>query len=85
MGFSTDLSRFYWTCSTKRCIYAFDYDRGSGELDNRRVLYQAHPSEGLPDGLAVDERDDLWVRAGTGAPCFGSHRTDGCSSASSSR
>jgi sugar lactone lactonase YvrE len=60
MGFSTDLSRFYWTCSTKRCIYAFDYDRGSGELENRRVLYQAHPSEGLPDGLAVDERDDLW-------------------------
>ncbi len=86
MGFSTDLSRLYWTCSTKRCIYAFDYDRGSGELDNRRVLYQAHPSEGLPDGLAVDERDDLlsarWDGSSvlldlTGRTDAGAHRVPG--------
>ena len=30
MGFSPDLRKFYWTCSTRRRIYEFDYGRATG-------------------------------------------------------
>jgi sugar lactone lactonase YvrE len=61
MGFSPDLQRFYWTCSTTRTIFVFDYDRGSGELANRRVFHRARPAEGTPDGLAVDAGGAIWT------------------------
>jgi D-xylono/L-arabinono-1,4-lactonase len=61
MGFSVDGKRFYWTCSTRRTIFAYDYDQRSGALSNERVLYRAPEEEGIPDGLAVDERDEIWT------------------------
>lgn len=60
MGFSPDLATFYWTCSTHRRIYAFDYDRLTGALSNERVLHQAAEDEGIPDGLTVDRDGHLW-------------------------
>lgn len=60
MGFSPDLRTFYWTCSTRRRICAFDYDRASGALTGERVLYQASDDEGIPDGLTVDRDGNIW-------------------------
>ena len=60
MGFSLDLSKFYWTCSTTRRIFQFDYDRSNGELSNRRLFYAASPAEGVPDGLVVDAEGYIW-------------------------
>jgi D-xylonolactonase len=68
MGFTRDLERFYWTCSTTRRIFVSDYDRASGELRNRRVFYTAPEAEGTPDGLTLDERDRIFsARWGGGA------------------
>ncbi len=60
MGFSPDRRRFYWTCSTRRRIYEFDYEQSTGALTGERLLYQAMPDEGIPDGLTVDHRGHLW-------------------------
>lgn len=60
MGFSPDLQTFYWTCSTRRCIFAFDYDRGTGGLSGERVFYQATEEEGIPDGMTVDVNGHVW-------------------------
>lgn len=60
MGFSPDLAAFYFTCSTSRTIYRFDYDRATGGLSNRKVFYQADEKEGIPDGLTVDEEGSIW-------------------------
>jgi sugar lactone lactonase YvrE len=60
MGFSPDLRRFYWTCSTTRRIFVADYHRASGALTNRALFYQAFESEGTPDGLTVDTSGTLW-------------------------
>jgi len=60
MGFSPDLKTFYWTCSTSRRIDAFDYDRATGDLSNRRVFYQATGDEGIPDGMTVDREGHIW-------------------------
>lgn len=61
MGFTGDLRRFYWTDTMGRVIYIADYERSSGKLERRRPFYVAPPSEGLPDGLAVDNDDAIWT------------------------
>jgi D-xylonolactonase len=60
MGFTPDLSRFYWTCSTTRIIYLAEYERATGALSNRRVFYRAPSEEGIPDGMTVDQSGALW-------------------------
>jgi len=68
MGFSTDLKTFYWTCSTTRHIFQFDYQRATGDITNRRIFYKAAPTEGIPDGLAVDSDGYVWsARWGSGS------------------
>jgi sugar lactone lactonase YvrE len=58
MGFSVDRQTFYWTCSTSRRIFKFNYCERTGELSNRTLFYQA--TEGTPDGLTVDRDGFVW-------------------------
>lgn len=60
MGFSPDLRTFYWTCSTRRRICAFDFDRASGTLSGERIFHQATDDEGFPDGMTVDRDGIIW-------------------------
>ena len=60
MGFSPDLKTFYWTCSTRRRIYSFAYDRATGNLSGEKVIYEASADEGIPDGMTVDCDGHLW-------------------------
>jgi len=60
LGFSPDLRTLYYTDSTKRLIYAFDYARETGGLSNRRVLVDGPEQDGLPDGMTVDAEGCLW-------------------------
>jgi D-xylonolactonase len=60
MGFSPDLSTFYWTCSTHRRISAFSYQRETGALEEARTFYQAKDDEGIPDGMTVDTAGHVW-------------------------
>lgn len=60
MGFSPDLRTFYWTCSTRRRIYAYDYERATGGLSGERIFYQATEEEGIPDGMTVDADGHVW-------------------------
>jgi D-xylonolactonase len=76
MGFSPDLKTFYWTCTTTRRIYAFDYDASMGTPTNRRIFYQAAPDEGLPDGMKVDAEGCIWS-ARWGGRCIKRHDRTG--------
>jgi D-xylonolactonase len=60
MSFSLDLQKFYWTDSTARVIYVFDYDRRSGEISNRTEFLQPPQEHGLPDGLTMDTEGCIW-------------------------
>lgn len=60
LAFSPDARMLYLTDSAARRIYAYDYDRKTGEIRNRRVLVQVPGDEGLPDGLTVDGEGFLW-------------------------
>ncbi len=72
MGFSLDGHTFYWTCSTTGRIFAFDYDLENGELSGRRVFYACEPAEGVPDGLCVDDHDNVWSARWEGS-CIAGH------------
>jgi sugar lactone lactonase YvrE len=60
LAFSTDFQQLYFADSAARRIYAYDYDRGSGRITNRRVVVQVPATEGIPDGLVVDAEGFLW-------------------------
>lgn len=60
MGFSRDLETFYFTESEARRIYAFDYDRETGELSNEQTFRETPEGEGVPDGMTVDADDHVW-------------------------
>lgn len=51
----------YYADSGKGCIYAFDYDQTHGMLSSERIVIQVPPAYGIPDGMAIDENDNLWV------------------------
>lgn len=59
-GFSPDLRTFYWTDSTHRRIFSFDYDQATGALSNQTLLHEAGEADGTPDGLAVDAEGNFW-------------------------
>jgi D-xylonolactonase len=79
LGFSADGSTLYWTCSTRRVIFAFDYEIAEGRIDNRRVFATAGDGDGIPDGLAVDDKGNVFS-ARWGAAEFGMFVYDACGS-----
>lgn len=62
MGFTPDRTQMYYTDTSKREIYLFDYDRATGHLSNQRVFVRTpdDPQEGRPDGLTVDADGYVW-------------------------
>jgi len=63
LDFSPDGKTFYFVDSRTNKVDAFDLDINTGKLSNRRVVFdlRAHGLQGFPDGLAVDERNNVWV------------------------
>ncbi|MBT3272636.1 MAG: SMP-30/gluconolactonase/LRE family protein [Spirochaetales bacterium] len=61
MGFSTDLSRMYFTDTGPRQIYVFDYNRKTGSISNQRNFSDPPPEQdGKPDGMTIDSDDYIW-------------------------
>ncbi|MAG34892.1 MAG: hypothetical protein CL878_01360 [Dehalococcoidia bacterium] len=65
LGFSPDREQLYYTDTTQRAIYVFDYDEATGALANQRVAVRTptSPDEGLPDGMT-----GVWSRNRMPAP-----------------
>jgi len=61
MGFTPDLSQFYFIDTVQRSIYIFDYDRATGAISRQRVFARLDDREGFPDGMTVDADGFVWV------------------------
>jgi sugar lactone lactonase YvrE len=59
MAFSEDCQQFYWTCSSTRTIYRYQYDLGSGALSRKEVFRRVEGGE-VPDGLTIDRDGVLY-------------------------
>ncbi|MCB0062846.1 MAG: SMP-30/gluconolactonase/LRE family protein, partial [Caldilineaceae bacterium] len=51
----------YYIDSLAYTVRAFDYDNNNGAIANERVVVNVDKSMGLPDGMAIDADDMLWV------------------------
>ncbi|XP_018323311.1 regucalcin-like [Agrilus planipennis] len=59
-------TKFYFIDSTNRTVTVFDYNREDGTLSNWKELfklsdYPSYASDVIPDGMAADSNDNLWV------------------------
>jgi sugar lactone lactonase YvrE len=61
LGWGPNGDVFYHTDSSRRHIYRYDYDLGSGSATNRTLLVDFGDVTEVPDGLAVDVDGNLWV------------------------
>jgi D-xylonolactonase len=62
MGFSKDLSKFYFTDSTAKTISVYDYDADSGEISNRKPFLVFDDDSGaVPDGMTIDSEGCFWI------------------------
>ena len=60
LGWSPDTKLFYYADSPSSRVDVFDFEPGSGQLTNRRVLHQ-FPEGQLVDGLSVDADGRVWL------------------------
>lgn len=75
LAWSPDASTFYLIDSFAG-IDAFDYDIASGTLSGRRPLITFSATDGLPDGMTVDDEGFLWVAMFNGG-CVRRFASDG--------
>ncbi len=76
IGWAPDGRLMYFIDSLTYQVDVFDFDVGSGELSGRRRFLSFRRSDGIPDGLAVDERGGIWV-ALWGAAAVHRYEADG--------
>ncbi|MCZ7544463.1 MAG: SMP-30/gluconolactonase/LRE family protein [Anaerolineae bacterium] len=60
IGWSPDNRTMYYTDSTPRIIYAYDFDPATGAISNQRPFVHTPGSPDVPDGLTVDSEGFIW-------------------------
>ncbi|MGZ4404784.1 MAG: SMP-30/gluconolactonase/LRE family protein [Gaiellaceae bacterium] len=73
IGWTRDDTRMYYIDSPVQRVDIFDFEVVSGRIDDRRPFVSIDESEGIPDGLTVDDEGGVWV-ALYGGSCV--HRYD---------
>jgi sugar lactone lactonase YvrE len=61
IAWSLDGERMFYIDSVTQQVDVFDYDTVSGRPAGRRPLVRIDAASGLPDGLALDSEDGVWV------------------------
>jgi sugar lactone lactonase YvrE len=61
LGWTRDDTRMYYIDSAAYRVDAFDFELASGRLDERRPFVTIDKSDGIPDGLTVDDEGGVWV------------------------
>lgn len=61
LSWSIDNRALYFIDSPTRKIMAFDFDVGTGEIENGQVAVVIPEGEGIPDGMTIDEEGMIWV------------------------
>lgn len=63
-----DARTMFYIDSPRRNVIAFDFDVATGAIANERIALDSSHLAGVPDGMAIDAGDRLWI-----AFCHGSH------------
>lgn len=61
LEWTADGKHMYYIDTPRQMVEIFDFDGQTGELTNRRKFVDIPIDLGKPDGMTLDETDDLWV------------------------
>lgn len=61
LAWSADDRRFYFIDSMSGGVDVMDFDPDTGAVTNRRQLVKIPSSDGIPDGMTIDDDGCLWV------------------------
>jgi sugar lactone lactonase YvrE len=75
IAWSADDTLLYYIDTPRGTVDAWDYDPSTGDVTNRRVLFQVD-GPGLPDGMVADEEGGLWIAMWEGS-CVRRYTPDG--------
>lgn len=56
-----DKTKMYYIDTPTQKVMAYDYDDATGEISNPEVAVNVPREMGSPDGMSIDENDNLWV------------------------
>jgi len=61
MAWSSDHRTFYYVDSPTKQVVAYDYEKSSGHISNKRTVIKIADDEGFPDGMTIDTEGMLWI------------------------
>lgn len=62
LAWSKDQRFFFFIDSLTYQLHRYDYDPATGQIANKQVVTEFDKdAEGLPDGMAIDQEDGLWI------------------------
>ncbi|CAD5121147.1 DgyrCDS9682 [Dimorphilus gyrociliatus] len=61
LAWTIDLKTMFYIDSTPKELYAFDYDKESGNISNQRTVIKFDDAMGSPDGMTIDRNGYLWI------------------------
>ena len=61
LGWTRDDSLMYYIDSPTYRVDVFDFELASGRVASRRPFVSIDESDGIPDGLAIDDEGGIWV------------------------
>ena len=67
MAWSPDHKTLFYIDTPTRVVKAFDYDLGTGQIANPRVVITVPEALGWPDGMTSDMNGHLWIAMWGGA------------------
>ena len=61
MAWSLDHKTFYYIDTPTYTVVAYNYDKTSGQISEKRVVINIPDEDGSPDGMTMDNQGMLWV------------------------
>jgi sugar lactone lactonase YvrE len=61
LGWTRDNTRMYYIDSPAYRVDVFDFDLAAGRVARRRPFVSIDESDGIPDGLTIDDEGGVWV------------------------
>jgi len=61
MAWSKDHHTFYYIDTPTSEISAYDYDKSTGHISNKKTIIKVAKEDGCPDGMTIDNEGMLWI------------------------
>ncbi len=61
MAWSLNQQTFYFIDTPSYEVVAYDYDKNTGSISNKRTIIKIAKEDGFPDGMTIDSEGMLWI------------------------